>query len=588
MEKNRCVCKKIPVKKYFFVIGVLFTVYAFPVSADTLNDQRVFTVDSQYDSRGRSEMSATLQAMSDRAYFYVEDDYWQSLTSVQQTELAQLMATLGREFDQRIYPTETAFFGPEPSPGIDGDPRITFVLGALRSNVGGYYDSTHQYSRREVPSSNEREMLFLNAASFRDTRQLFPFIAHEFQHMISFNQKEKLRGVSDDIWLNELRSEYAPILLGYQIPYAGSSLERRVTSFLNQPSDSLTEWKNLLPDYGQIVLLGEYLAEHWSGRVVADTLTTSAISIPSIEEALARNGFRIPFSDVFVNWMAANFLNSSALGTVSRYTDPSLEDVRVRPTFLIPWLEDRDTALIALAVKDWEQRWYDIQGLTAGSRAVLTITSQTALAVPLHIPYLVFRKDGSVGLENATIDAAHPTLYIRDVGTSISRVVLMPYTSERLEGFSSDEPQRQFTLELRRVNSKDVPTALVTPEVFGLREGDFIRAEGDKDIFIINQYGYKRIVLSPEICRQYGHLGARGCFDAVHVVAPSVRDAFTTSPYYTNGETNDGRVHRLVETGEDSAYLQDLRVMLYAFQENSFGPQSVFWINTREQRAYRP
>ena len=119
---------------------------------------------------------------------------------------------------------------------------------------------------------------------------------------------------------------------------------------------------------------------------------------------------------------------------------------------------------------------------------------------------------------------------------------------------------------------------LLPEEQFGLHEGDFIRADGDKDIYIINQFGYKRIVLSPQICLQYGHLGARGCFGAVHVVTAEVRDAFKTSPYYTNGETFDGIVYRLVETGEDSAYL-----------EATSAPadrNSIFFINTREQKAY--
>ena len=76
------------------------------------------------------------------------------------------------------------------------------------------------------------------------------------------------------------------------------------------------------------------------------------------------------------------------------------------------------------------------------------------------------------------------------------------------------------------------------------------RARGDFDIYIINQFGYKRLVLNPEICLQYGHLGARGCFDAVKIVDPEVRDAFTTSSLYTNAETNDGIIFPLIRAGE--------------------------------------
>jgi hypothetical protein len=61
-------------------------------------------------------------------------------------------------------------------------------------------------------------------------------------------------------------------------------------------------------------------------------------------------------------------------------------------------------------------------------------------------------------------------------------------------------------------------SVFVKPEDFGLSEGDFIRAEGDNDVFIVNQFGYKRLVLNPKICLQYGHLGKRGCFSAVKTV----------------------------------------------------------------------
>ena len=49
-------------------------------------------------------------------------------------------------------------------------------------------------------------------------------------------------------------------------------------------------------------------------------------------------------------------------------------------------------------------------------------------------------------------------------------------------------------------------TGMAKPEDYGLTEGDLIRAQGDFDIFIINQYGYKRLFLNPTIFNMYGHL----------------------------------------------------------------------------------
>ena len=130
-----------------------------------------------------------------------------------------------------------------------------------------------------------------------------------------------------------------------------------------------------------------------------------------------------------------------------------------------------------------------------------------------------------------------------------------------------------------------MPTGTI-PAQYGLQEGDFIRAEGDNDIYIINNFGYKRLVLSPTICKQYAHLGRRGCFDVVHIVSMAMRDAFLTSPYYTNGETSDGIVYKLIINGEDSAVLAHTTWHLWDFSIDTFTANAVFRINTREQNSY--
>ena len=554
-------------------LGILLFLAVPNVHADVVGDQHAFSIDPSYDSQGRSQITATLRLISQRGYFYVGDDYWSELNPASREQLRNLMDTLGQEFDSRVYPTETAFFGSEPNPGIDGDPRITFVLTALRYNGGGYFDSSHEYSKSQIAQSNEREMFFLNTSQFTDANRLFSFIAHEFQHMISFNQKEKLRDVSDDIWLNELRSEYAITLIGYSTPYETSNLGRRVGSFLQQPSDSLTEWKNLIGDYGQIALLGEYIVEHWSPRVIANTLATSAISIPSINDALAKEGFHESFRDIFEGWMIANALNDPALGSKYVYTNPNLANIRVSPTQTISDVSDAAVISITANMKDWEQRWYDIRGFLPGNNPVLKITFTSPTNFPMRVPYVVFNQDGTSSVHLTT--SATQEIDIPNVGNTVSRVIVMPYLSNKVQDFLADEPSVNVLIRFERVAASAV-----------LHEGDFIRATGDKDIYIINENGYKRIVLSPKICLQYGHLGARGCFDAVHEVTMTVRDSYTTSPYYTNGETEDGEVYRLDETGEDTARLVDLHTKLYQFQVGVFDARSVFRINNLEQHSY--
>jgi len=61
------------------------------------------------------------------------------------------------------------------------------------------------------------------------------YLAHELTHLITFNQKERLNNIQEEIWLNEARAEYAPTLCGYNDEYEGSYLKSRVDDFLKNP-----------------------------------------------------------------------------------------------------------------------------------------------------------------------------------------------------------------------------------------------------------------------------------------------------------------------------------------------------------------
>ncbi len=555
--------------------------FAFPAHADVLGDQKVFTVDPQYDARGRQQINVTLQGVSGHAYIYVADDYWNLLTADGRSQVLDLIRTVGNEFDARLYPIETSFFGSEPSPGIDQDTRTTLVFTRLSSSVGGYFDSANSYPRSEVASSNERDMIYLNAPQFNQASRLLPFLAHEFQHLISFNQKEVLRGIIEDVWLNEARSEYAITLAGLNTPFSGSTLSYRLSTFLQKPSDSLTEWQNQLIDYGVADAFDEYLTEHWPARILGDSGKSTLAGIPSINEALRAAGSQQTFTDVFQYWMAANILNDTSKNPFFGYTNPSLASFRVAPTQSIGSITTGGTTISIPAMKAWEQRWYNVQ-LSPGGGSYMHVAFSSSAMAKLRVSYLLFSADGTNTLQSADVSQGDHTLHIQHVGDQVTRVVLMPYLRDERAGFGSQETASTVTMSLVRDDiAPPVTTSLipgqVNPEYFSLHEGDFIQAVGDKDVYIINEYGYKRIVLSPTICLLYAHLGARGCFDAIHKVTPDVRDAFITSPYYSNGYTKDGIVYKLIITGEDSAYLvRDPHPL----------DNSVFFINDLEQRAY--
>ncbi len=126
----------------------------------------------------------------------------------------------------------------------------------------------------------------------------------------------------------------------------------------------------------------------------------------------------------------------------------------------------------------------------------------------------------------------------------------------------------------------------VKPNDHGLKEGDLISAmfSDDPDVYIINEYGYKRLFLNPEIFEFYGHLGG---FFNVKVVTPEVRDAFETSVYFRNCENDDEKVYGVQVEGEDIGILRWLDIEASAaLDEDPEFFKKVFCINNNEFNWY--
>jgi len=122
----------------------------------------------------------------------------------------------------------------------------------------------------------------------------------------------------------------------------------------------------------------------------------------------------------------------------------------------------------------------------------------------------------------------------------------------------------------------------VKPADYGLEEGDLISAifSDDLDVYIINENGYKRLFLNPEIFKFYGHLGG---FFNVKLVTPEVRDSFITSGLFRNCEDNDQKVYGVDIDGEDTGQLHWVNATgEQAVSDDPHFFKKVFCINGRE------
>ncbi len=440
--------------KISIVSVVLFFVFYIPISlADSVGQSRNFYVDPVYDSSGRTWVLTTLRHIGKKSYFYIEDKWWNSLSSYKKIQAERIIKDLAIEFDNVIYPKLTNIFGEVWDPGIDGDSRITILMSRLKRTAGGYFDSCHEYPRSQCSSSNEREMIYVNADFILDSK-INSFLVHEFQHLISWNQKERLTGLKEDIWLNELRSEYVPTLLGYSDPYSGSVLEARVKKFLSDPSDPLGEWTGKAADYGAISLLGHYLANQFGEELFSLMSKNHFVGIRSINQALEEAGYSEDFNEVFTNWSLANYYNSLGMGRGGKYgyTNPNLKKIHISPT--VNSFYSYSFVNFSEKTKDWSSRWYLLKNRLSsddGSIALKIEFKSSSQGADFKVPYMINYQDGHHELGFVNLENQAGVAYIFNFAKSVDSILVVPTNHSKISNFTSNDVSALFTLKASTV-----------------------------------------------------------------------------------------------------------------------------------------
>jgi hypothetical protein len=281
---------------------------ALPVNATTTG---FWAADFTTNQPQPYRINATKVAEGAHCYIYLEQG-----RSVPQATINAIL----NEFDNNIYPKDTATFGGEPNPGIDNDPRICILLLDIKDGfnppvnpgyLAGYFDSGNEYLQSQYAYSNEKEMLYMDTyPATPGSPKFYNALAHEFQHMIHWEQKSHRQGLNDDTWLDEGMSEIAPVYCGYGPNYG------RVYTFENAPSDSLTVWGNTINDYGVVYMWAQYVKDRFSSSnpdIFRSMLHNGEIGISSVDAALAP--YSLTFASTFRDWAIANYSGNTITWT---------------------------------------------------------------------------------------------------------------------------------------------------------------------------------------------------------------------------------------------------------------------------------
>lgn len=523
------------------------------VLADVLNERHTFFVNPTYDATGRSSMLATLIYVGTHSYFYIDNSYLNNLNPSERSIFEQQISISAQEFDNNIYPKETAFWGSEANPGIDNDPKITILLERLTSGTGGYFDSVNGYPISQANNSNQREMITANISSLNNG-SIKIFLAHEMQHLISSNQKELLRGTAEDTWLNELRSQYAITVAGYNDNFQNSDLLQRAQTFINNPADSLTEWPNTNLDYASVTLFGQYLVDCFGPGVLQDTLHSSLAGINSINKYLSDHQNLENFSDIFADWEWTNYFNNRIQDTRYGYANPNLQTIHVFPTNS-ERLSSNDANFYVYSLKPWQSNWERFQTDPSAPEGQNIKISWQGSAFQV---YYADQSGVEKRLGNGDI-----------IAVPISgSFILMPINSSKTSSFGASESPAQISFTI------EYTTQTLASSAFSIHDGSLIMHAGTPDIYVVTG-PYKRY-LAPGVLKFYGLDASQAI-----MVSESVFQSYMTANYIR--AVDEKKVYAVWPDGTKHW----LNMTAQHFSDSHRDWNSVFIVNSLESNFYK-
>ncbi|MBI4233890.1 MAG: immune inhibitor A [Chloroflexi bacterium] len=258
------------------------------------------------DQRRPYTISAELRLVTAHAYWYIEDGFDVPLKT---------LAEAAKVFEERIYPSDTRYFGTAWVPGVDNDPHLTILHGRIRG-AAGYYSSVDEYPTVVNRLSNQREMIYINLDGLPvGSSSYYTVLTHEFQHAIHWRADP-----TEESWVNEGLSELAVELAGFR-----SFL---VDEFLRQPGISLLQWpdqpRETAPHYGAANTFFRYLTQHYGGPEKLRQLVEEPLDgVEGVDAYLAGLGYKVTFRDVFKDWIVANYLGQTGDGPYAYKENPA-------------------------------------------------------------------------------------------------------------------------------------------------------------------------------------------------------------------------------------------------------------------------
>lgn len=258
--------------------------------------------DKQTFYAGNDTVEATLVAVTENAYFWVDDNL--------NLSPAQVQAAANR-FETEFYGRLTNLFGAVWTPGMDNDPRISILhLSNGGSDELGRFNSDDEYPRSLYGRSNEQEIIYINMNELEPGSDLYyGTLVHETQHLIQWYVD-----AGETRWLNEGLSQLAEVMVGFNDTAA-------TIDYLENPEIPFNDWDfdNEYPYYAASYLYAVYLWEQLGDEAIQELSRHPANGLASVYAVLQGYRPETTLEQFTAGWAAANYLDDPAAGPLYHY-----------------------------------------------------------------------------------------------------------------------------------------------------------------------------------------------------------------------------------------------------------------------------
>ncbi|KAA0548363.1 peptidase M30, hyicolysin [Bacillus sp. BGMRC 2118] len=229
--------------------------------SESIGDTKYFWV-SNLDTNTDYQIQARLAYSGTKAKVWVYNNQISDADAIK----------MGQEFDQNIYPSVTSNFANESDVNADG--KINILCFDIQDGyngsggyTAGYFFSGDLYQPTTSNKSNVSEIFYIDTypamgTTTKDVTLSYETLAHEFQHMVNFNQNVLVEKspTNMDTWLNEGLSMAAEQI------YSGKGLSDRIDYYNMSQSiangHSLLNWDyegDTLSNYSLSYLFAQYI-----------------------------------------------------------------------------------------------------------------------------------------------------------------------------------------------------------------------------------------------------------------------------------------------------------------------------------------